>query len=123
MNSTIFKNRVYNYFHSILRSATYMYGKGWQREEHMDYLSVCNAQTGLEFIARVISHIPDKGQVMIRYYSLYSNAHRGKMRKAGIDPFHPPIIEEEHNHVSSKGWAEMIQIFPLFITTDPVIFM
>ena len=25
-----------------------------------------------EFIARVTSHIPDKGQVMIRYYGLYS---------------------------------------------------
>ena len=82
----------------------------------------------LEFIARVTSHIPDKGQVSlegeltshfqrslcslppllglrpgtkgsyplgsprrlyqtkavkIRYYGLYSNAHRGKIRKAG----------------------------------------
>jgi len=34
-----------------------------------------------EFIARITFHIPDKGQVMIRYYVLYSNAHRGKMRK------------------------------------------
>ena len=40
----------------------------------------------LEFIARVTSHIPDKGQVMVRYYGLYSNAHRGKMRKAGVSP-------------------------------------
>lgn len=31
-------------------------------EEHME---------NLEFIARVTSHIPDKGQVMIRYYGLY----------------------------------------------------
>jgi hypothetical protein len=30
----------------------------------------------LEFIARVTAHIPDKRQVMIRYYGLYSNAHR-----------------------------------------------
>jgi hypothetical protein len=37
----------------------------------------------LELIARVISHIPDKGQVMVRYYGLYANAHRGKVRKAG----------------------------------------
>ena len=29
----------------------------------------------LEFIARVTSHIPDKGQVMVRYYGLYANAH------------------------------------------------
>ena len=40
--------------------------------ESMDYL---------EFIARVTSYIPDKGQVMVRYYGLYANAHRGKMRK------------------------------------------
>jgi len=63
----------------------------------------------LEFIARVTSHIPDKGQVMIRYYSLYSNAHRGKMGKARIDPSHPPIIEEEERYLPSKGWAEMIK--------------
>jgi len=45
----------------------------------------------LEFIARVTSHIPDKGQVMVRYYGLYSNAHRGKMRKAGAEPPHPRL--------------------------------
>jgi len=28
----------------------------------------------LEFIARVTSHIPDKGQVMVRYHGLYANA-------------------------------------------------
>ena len=33
--------------------------------ERMDYL---------ELIARVISHVPDKGQVMVRYYGLYANA-------------------------------------------------
>jgi hypothetical protein len=27
------------------------------------------------FIARVTSHIPDKGQVMVRYSGLYANAH------------------------------------------------
>jgi hypothetical protein len=55
----------------------YQYGKQSTDSEHMDYL---------EFIARVTSHIPDKGQVMSRYYGLYSNAHRGKMRKAGAGP-------------------------------------
>ena len=65
----------------------------------------------------VTSHIPDKGQVTVRYYGLYSNAHRGKMRKRGGDPFHPPIIEDETPFVPSRGWAEMIkkvyQIDPL----------
>jgi len=40
----------------------------------------------LDFIAQVTSHIPDKGQVMVLYYGLYANAHRGKMRKTGDDP-------------------------------------
>ena len=51
----------------------YQYDKHGKDEEQMDYL---------EFIARVTSHIPDKGHVMVRYYGLYSNAHRGKKRKA-----------------------------------------
>ena len=46
------------------------------KQERMDYL---------EFIARVTSHIPDKGQVMIRYYGLYANAYKGKKRKSGED--------------------------------------
>ena len=37
-----------------------------------------------------------------------SNAHRGKIRKAGVSPFHPPIIEGEY-HVPSRGWTEMIR--------------
>jgi hypothetical protein len=46
---------------------------------------------------------------MVRYYGLYSNAHRGKMRKAEAVPSHPPIIEEDPGYVPSKGWAEMIR--------------
>ena len=74
------------------------YGKHSSKLERMDYL---------EFIARVTSHIPDKGQVTLRYYGLYSNAHRGKMRKAGVDPSHPLIIDDEVSFIPSKGWAEM----------------
>lgn len=68
--------------------------------ERMDYL---------EFIARVTSHIPDKGQVMVRYYGLYANAHRGKVRKAARVPVALGMIEEEPPRVPSKGWAEMIR--------------
>jgi len=46
---------------------------------------------------------------MIRYYGLYSNAHRGKIRKAASALSPPSIIEEEPNYVSSKSWAEMIR--------------
>jgi hypothetical protein len=59
----------------------------------------------LAFIARVTSHIPDKGQVMVRYCSLYANAHRGKVKKASRVPALPGLIEEETRPVPSKGWA------------------
>ena len=42
----------------------YRIGRKDGEQESMDYL---------EFIARVTSHIPDKGQVMVRYYGLYAN--------------------------------------------------
>ena len=75
----------------------YRYGKGAKDQEKMDYL---------EFIARVTSHIPNKGQVMVRYYGLYANAHRGKVKKASR-PLH--IVEEELRRIPSKGWAAMIR--------------
>ena len=31
------------------------------------------------------------------------------MRKAGVDPSHPPIIDDEVSFGPSKGWAEMIR--------------
>jgi len=78
----------------------YRHGQNGAELETMDYL---------EFIARVTSHIPDKGQVMVRYYGLYANAHRGKVRKAGRVSVASGIIEEEPRPVPSKGWAEMIR--------------
>jgi hypothetical protein len=64
----------------------YRYGEKGAEQETMDYL---------EFIARVTSHIPDKGQVTVRYYGLYANAHRGKVRKASLSPSVLRIVEEE----------------------------
>ncbi len=43
----------------------YRWGRDGAGQETMDYL---------EFIARVTAHIPDKGQVMVRYYGLNANA-------------------------------------------------
>jgi hypothetical protein len=64
----------------------YRWGRDGAEQETMDYLEV---------IARVTSHIPDKGQVMVRYYGLYANAHRGKVKKAGYVPVAMGIVEEE----------------------------
>jgi hypothetical protein len=78
----------------------YRYGKEAKDLERMDYL---------EFIARVTSHIPDKGQVTVRYYGLYANAHRGKVRKASLGLFPLRIVEDGPRRLPSKGWAEMIR--------------
>jgi len=55
----------------------------------------------LEFIGRVISHIPYRGQVTVRYYGLYANAHREKIRKAGQAAVALLIMEEELQPVPS----------------------
>ena len=78
----------------------YRYGEKPEEVERMDYL---------DFIARVTSHIPDKGQVTVRYFGLYANAHRGKVRKAQPDKHPFIIVEEENPRVPRRGWAEMIR--------------
>jgi len=74
----------------------YCCGRDAERQEMevMDYL---------EFIARVTSHIPDKGQVTVRYYGLYANAHRGKVRKASLSPTALRIVEEELRRVPARA--------------------
>jgi hypothetical protein len=54
-------------------------------------------------------HIPDKGQVTVRYYGLYANAHRGKARKASLAPLPLRIVELELRRLPAKGWAAMIR--------------
>jgi hypothetical protein len=46
---------------------------------------------------------------MVRYYGLYANAHRGKVKKASLAAFPLRIVEEELRRVPSKGWAAMIR--------------
>jgi hypothetical protein len=79
---------------------SYRYGKEGEEAEQMDYL---------EFVARVVSHIPDKGQVTVRYFGLYANAHRGKMRKSEEAAHKLLVIEEECPRIPRRGWAEMIR--------------
>jgi hypothetical protein len=47
-------------FNGTQGKVVYRYGKADAHKVEMDYL---------DFIARVTAHIPDKGQVMIRYYN------------------------------------------------------
>ncbi len=64
----------------------------------------------LDWLAQLVTHIPSKGEQMIRYYGFYSNKSRGLRKKAGTDDDVPALIESE---VSSKefrkNWARLIQ--------------
>ena len=45
----------------------------------------------LEFRARVLTHIPNKGQVPTRYYGWYANRPRGMRRRAAPAPADAPV--------------------------------
>ncbi len=60
--------------------------------------------TAMENLARYIiraslmySHIPNRGEQMVRYYGYYSNVSRGKRQKEGIDDAIPCILEPQGN--------------------------
>ena len=39
----------------------------------------------LDWLAQLVSHIPNKGEQMVRYYGFYSNKSRGLRKKAGTE--------------------------------------
>jgi hypothetical protein len=47
----------------------------------------------LEWLAAMCSHVPNKGEQMIRYYGYYSNVSRGKRKKQNRDESIPYILE------------------------------
>ena len=99
-------------FHEKDGKVIYQYGDGDAGRVEMDYL---------DFIARVTAHIPDKGQVMIRYYGLYSNAHRGVMKKRGEVTSVKPIFEPPPPGKASPGWRELIRkVYEVDPLTCPV---
>lgn len=72
----------------------------------------------LEFIAPVTSHIPDKGQVMVRNYGPYANARRGKARQAKAAAVPLRIVEEEFRRIPSRGWAARIRSCAVTFSMD-----
>ena len=64
----------------------------------------------MQTLAQLVTHIPDKGEQMVRYYGFYSNKSRGLRKKAGTDDQVPALIE---SGASSKefrqNWARLIQ--------------
>jgi len=64
----------------------------------------------LEWLAAMCSHVPNKGEQMVRYYGYYSNVFRGQRKKQNQDGLIPCILEpEEPSKEYRKNWARLIQ--------------
>ena len=64
----------------------------------------------LEWLAAMCSHVPNKGEQMVRYYGYYSNVSRGKRQKENQDGLIPYILEpSEDSRAYRKNWARLIK--------------
>jgi hypothetical protein len=64
----------------------------------------------MEWLANLCSHIPNRGEQMVRYYGYYSNVSRGKRQKEGSDETIPCILEPQGDEkIFRRNWARLIQ--------------
>jgi len=64
----------------------------------------------LEWLVSLCSHIPNRGEQMVRYYGHYSNVSRGKRQQDGSEEAIPCILEPEGDvKVFRRNWARLIQ--------------
>jgi len=61
-----------------------------------------------EWLAAMTSHVPNKGEQMVRYYDHHSNASRGLRQKKNLDDLIPSILEPE-DFKPNRTWARLIQ--------------
>jgi hypothetical protein len=62
----------------------------------------------IEWMAALVSHIPDRGAQTIRYLGIYSNASRGRLKKEDSQPEYY-IIEDDNPTGLNRSWARLIQ--------------
>ena len=56
------------------------------------------------------SHVPNRGEQMVRYYGHYSNVSRGKRKRQDQDGLIPSILEPDgSSNEHRKNWARLIQ--------------
>lgn len=64
----------------------------------------------LDWLAQLVTHIPNRGEQMVRYYGFYSNKCRGLREKAGADDQLPALIESDVAFKQFRNnWAKLIQ--------------
>ncbi|MEN6461431.1 MAG: transposase, partial [Syntrophomonas sp.] len=49
----------------------------------------------LDWLARFVTHIPNKGEQLVRYYGYYSNKSRGMRKKTETDVEMPALVESD----------------------------
>ncbi len=97
----------------IIRASFSQKRMAYHRESgQVEYKSKDGAQTkifdALKWLAAMCSHVPNKGEQMVRYYGYYSNAARGKRKKADVDDKIPCILEPElTDKTFRKNWARL----------------
>jgi len=69
--------------------------------------------TALDWLARLVIHIPGKGEQMVRYYGYYSNKSRGMRKKENNDDNVKSELVTVESDISRKkfrkNWARLIQ--------------
>jgi hypothetical protein len=64
----------------------------------------------LGWLAAMSSHVPDKGEQMVRYYGYCRNVSRGKRKRLNQDEWIPCILEPERSSKEyRKNWTRLIQ--------------
>jgi hypothetical protein len=64
----------------------------------------------MEWLAAMCSHIPNRGEQMVRYYGYYSNVSRGKRRQERLGDAIPCILEPQGDEKTfRRNWARLIQ--------------
>jgi hypothetical protein len=75
----------------------------------------------LEFLARVLLHIPDKGQVTTRYYGWYANRPRGRRRQAEPEAADtPPLIVPATRLAPTEATRRWAALLPQIFEVDPL---
>ena len=64
----------------------------------------------LDWLAQLVTHIPNKGEQMVRYYGYYSNKSRGMRKKAGMDDQVQALVESSVSSTAfRRNRARLIQ--------------
>ena len=64
----------------------------------------------LDWLARLITHIPNKGEQLVRYYGYYSNKSRGIRKKQETDVTAVALVSTDvSKRAFRKRWAQLIQ--------------